>query len=329
MFDPVRTHMARIRQASRRGPLAVAMVAAALVAVPAAAQTPNDLDQLRQRALELVNAARQQHGLSPLRLGDTLNEAAQRHADDMFKRNYYAHASPEGNDVQDRYIAAGGSRWRLVAENIARCAGCRPPATAGTVEQLQQGWMNSPHHRENILREGLDRFGYGLVNDREQGLYGVQTFAGPGTPRGSAPDETPEVLAEDEVLPRMAELINSARKAKGAPPLQPSSALSEAAVAMMPPKSSDGIDLTGGDAFDNLPADPRRSFRSIGVIAGACGGCGRGPTVADLRAFRRQWLDNPQYQQRLLDPDRTDLGFALQVDGRGRKVALAVLGTRR
>ncbi|PZA11392.1 hypothetical protein DNX69_19105 [Rhodopseudomonas palustris] len=329
MLDPIRAQLCRVCSASAGGWLALAAVAATLIAAPASAEAPEDIDQLRQRALELVNAARQQHGLSPLQLGEALNDAAQRHADDMFKRNYYSHNSPEGNDVQDRYIAAGGSRWRLVAENIARCAGCRPPATTGTVEQLQQGWMNSPHHRENILREGLDRFGYGLVDDGEQGLYGVQTFAGAGTPRGSSPDDKPQVLAEDQVLPRMTDLINRARKAKGAGPLQPSRALTEVATAMMPPESSDGIELKDGDAFQNLPADQRRSFRSIGVIAEACGGCGAEATAADLRAFRRQWLDNPQYQQRLLDPELTYLGFALQVDGRGRKVALAVLGKHR
>src|SRR5688500_2604033 len=91
---------------------------------PARAETPDNLQALRHRALELVNQARAGHGLSRLELGGNLDEAAQSHARDMLRRGYYSHTSPEGENVQDRYVAAGGSRWELAAENIARCEGC-------------------------------------------------------------------------------------------------------------------------------------------------------------------------------------------------------------
>lgn len=53
-----------------------------------------DLAKLRQKALELVNKERRDRDLQPLTLGPALNEAAQRHAEDMLARNYYAHVSP-------------------------------------------------------------------------------------------------------------------------------------------------------------------------------------------------------------------------------------------
>src|SRR3712207_4473522 len=84
-------------------------VALCVWATAAGAQAPDNLDALRQRALELVNRARAEHGLSRLELERNLDEAAQSHAQDMLRRSYFAHSSPEGGTVQDRYIAAGGS----------------------------------------------------------------------------------------------------------------------------------------------------------------------------------------------------------------------------
>ena len=129
----------------------------------AQAQQVGDLERLRQRALELVNQVRSEHDLPPLELGDILNEAAQAHAEDMLARDYYGHVSPDGENVMDRYQEAGGDRWRLVLENIAQCQGCPTPPTAERVEAFQEGWMESPGHRENILSRGLDRFGFGIA----------------------------------------------------------------------------------------------------------------------------------------------------------------------
>src|SRR3954453_20453274 len=107
-----------------------ALIAAAFLvaAGPALAQTADDIPVIRGRALELVNGTRQEHGLPPLALQQQLNTAAQAHADDMLARHYYGHASPEGRTAADRYVLAGGSKWRLIAENIANCSGCPPPA---------------------------------------------------------------------------------------------------------------------------------------------------------------------------------------------------------
>ena len=92
---------------------------------PAIAAETGDLERLRSEALELVNEDGAEYGLEPLELTESLNEAAQNHAEDMIEREYYAHVSPEGEAVQDRYIEQGGSRWRLVAGNIARCTAVR------------------------------------------------------------------------------------------------------------------------------------------------------------------------------------------------------------
>lgn len=310
--------------------VAAGVFAFLIVAASAHAAESGGIEGWRRLALALVNDARQAHGRSPLALGPALNEAAQAHAEDMLRRRYYSHTSPEGDDVQDRYVAAGGSRWRLVEENIARCAGCRPPITLETIKQLQEGWMNSPHHRENILREGLNKFGYGIVVDAEQGLYAVQTFAGPGTPRSASEDDAAKTLSDDEVAMQAARLINRVREKAGLRDLDISPALTQAARNLLPDPASEDVSLKPeGNLFEAVPAEARGRWRALSVVAGACGGCGTEPTDADLRFFRQQWLENPQYRARLLDPDLTSVGFTLQANGAGRKVAALVLGTAR
>lgn len=295
----------------------------------ARAQAPDHLEALRQQALELVNRARAEHGLSRLELGPALDKAAQSHAQDMLRRSYFSHTSPEGGTVQDRYVAAGGSRWELVAENIAKCDGCAPPVMPATVEWLQDGWMNSPEHRENILRKGLTRFGFGIATEAGKGLYAVQTFAGPGTPRGAGRDEAQaRPLSRQDIAARAVELVNEVRRKAGIGDLRASPALAEAARNLLPDPNSDAASLDiGGNLFEALPEGERGKWRSLSVVSGACGGCGADPTEADIRFFRDQWLDNPKYKQQLLDPNATAMGFAMQANGSGRKDAVLVLGS--
>ncbi|MFC4170929.1 CAP domain-containing protein [Microvirga sp. GCM10011540] len=289
-----------------------------------------DLERLRQRALELVNQERRDQGLETLTLGASLNEAAQKHAEDMLARNYYSHVSPEGDTVRDRYTAAGGSRWKVAAENIARCQGCDSPPTVSRVEELHQGWMNSPEHRENILRRGLDTFGFGIVVGDDRTLYAVQTFAGAGTSRDQQPQEDMSALAPDRQNALAVQEINKAREAQGVPALETDPALAQAAANLLPEQDLASFEASRLDnLMQALPDDARTDWSSLGVIVGSCGGCGTVPNAADIRSFVDQWLDQPEYRDRLLDPRFTDAGFIVRADGDGLKRALLVLGQRR
>lgn len=299
----------------------------ASAALPCRAQTADDIAVIQARALELVNQSREEHGLPPLALEDKLNAAAQSHADDMFKRRYYGHASPEGRTAADRYVLAGGSKWRLIAENIANCSGCRPPARVGVLRRLHASWLESPGHRRNILREGITHFGFGMVVDAERRLYAVQTFAGPGRPRRLQPDETPAPLSAEEQARQVLQRFNQAREQAGGPPLEFSPALTGAARTILPDHDLEDFDLASkNDLLDTLPPAERRRWRSITVFSADCGACGTVPTAADVRFFAQQWLDDPSYRQTLLDARVTHVGFAIASNGDGMKVALAVLG---
>jgi uncharacterized protein YkwD len=282
-------------------------------------------DELRQLALELVNESRKEQGLPPLSLEDELTTAAQAHAEDMLRRGYFAHQSPDGGTLMDRYRAAGGSAGKLVAENIAECRNCAPEPKQ--IEAFHRGWMESPGHRANILSPGVDRFGFGLAALGGR-LAAVQTFAGAGASRGMAQGEPLQVLDAAGQLAAALELVNGAREGAGRAPLRASRALSDALL-----EAADASGMAQSELnlpplsalLSSLPQDQRSRFGSAAILAGQCAGCGEKPTAADLRFFVERWLADPEYRSTLLDPRWSELGLVVQTDGEGSKRALAIL----
>lgn len=286
------------------------------------------LQDLRDQALSLVNEARRKHALGTFDSSETLNKAAQEHAEDMLDRGYYSHVSPEGETVEDRYRDHGGSRWQRVAENIASCEGCETPPTRERIARFHDGWMRSPGHRENILMEGLESFGFGIAGSKGR-VYAVQTFAGPGTPPDLASGEEPVVLSPDEQIQRAVQAVNHARERENLGPLVLSEVLSEVANKLLPEDgAADDLIDAPDDPFTLLPGGHASSWRRLQILAAACGGCGTQPTAADIRYFANQWSKNPEGDRAVLQGDVSHMGFAMQADGTGRKTAVAVLGQR-
>ena len=288
------------------------------LAAAAASAQPEDLDAL---ALSLVNEARAEQGLPALESSRRLAAVAEGHAEDMLERDYYAHVSPEGADARDRFVDAGGGRWRVVAENLARCEGCETPPGAERVRGFQSGWMQSPGHRENILAEGLDRFGFGLASE-DGATFAVQMFAGPGTPPGAASGEAPERVSPEQAGTEALEAVLAARAEAGLPPLEASEALDAAARAAAERATpvEEGLELPE-DPFGLLP-EGAEGWTGLAVSAETCGGCGAHPARGDAAHFA----------ERLAAQDGasefTHFGFALDADGSGRKTAVAVYGRR-
>ena len=122
-----------------------------------------DLNQVRAEMLARVNEARKKAGVAPLRANARLDQAAQRHAEDMLARGYFAHQSPEGKTVRERARAAGYD-WRNIGENIAE--------GQFSVAEVMDTWMHSPGHRRNILDPDFKELGVGLALGRN-GNYRV------------------------------------------------------------------------------------------------------------------------------------------------------------
>ena len=132
-----------------------------------------DLAQARTDMLARVNAERAKEAGPPLRLDPRLNEAAQRHAEDMLLHSYYNHFSPAGTTPGDR-VRKSGYVPHLVAENIAR--------GPFTVDEAVDNWMLSREHRANLLHPAFRDFGAGIAVGRNSVGYTViwvQDFGAP------------------------------------------------------------------------------------------------------------------------------------------------------
>ncbi len=117
--------------------------------------------------LRLVNEERTLRGLPELVMDETLREIARQHSVDMFQRGYFGHQDPEGNTPFDR-LQAGGASFIIAGENIA---------IAPTISIAHKGLMDSPGHRENILRPQFGRIGIGAARGGRYGIMFTQKFA--------------------------------------------------------------------------------------------------------------------------------------------------------
>jgi len=139
-----------------------------------------DVAAVRRAVLDRVNAERRAargRPIPPLTADPRLDQAATRHAQDMLARGYFAHASPEGKTVRQRAEAAL-YKWRAIGENIAE--------GQLSVEEVMKSWMESPHHRENILSRDFTQMGLGLaMGEGPKGfrVVWVQTFGRPAEDR--------------------------------------------------------------------------------------------------------------------------------------------------
>lgn len=297
------------------------LLALMLLPTAASAQTVDNLQILRERSLALVNEERRAEGLGELELEEELNEAALVHARNMLDRDFFAHTSPEGGTVLDRYLAAGGDEGRVVRENLSTCDGCRSMPDMPAVEEMHEGWMNSPGHRANILADGLTDFGFAVVQDGEGNRYGVQTFAGPGAPRGEAPDGSVKAIGPEAQTQLAAEIINDLRS--GSPPVEPDDRLRRHVEAKLPSGDLKNFSLADIGLLKDLPADvPWLSYQ---VLYAECGGCGEEPTNADVHYFFETWSDRDRSRAILTDAALTSIGFVIVADGQGRKIAALLL----
>lgn len=121
---------------------------------------------LEAELLRLVNRERTQRGLQALQADTELTKVARAHSDDMFKRGYFSHYTPEGLDPFDR-MKNDDVHFLTGGENIA---------ITQTLTMAHTGLMNSPGHRANILNPAFGRLGIGILDGGIHGLMITQAF---------------------------------------------------------------------------------------------------------------------------------------------------------
>ena len=136
----------------------------AAVALPP--MTPDNSAQ-EWEVLRQVNLRRDEEGLQPLTMIEPLQNAMDIRAEELLIR--YDHERPDGSSCFTVLEEVGLTSLQPTGENIA--------AGYPTAAAVMDGWMNSPGHRANILKQNATHVGVGYdFTSGGYGSYWVQMF---------------------------------------------------------------------------------------------------------------------------------------------------------
>lgn len=125
----------------------------------------------------LANQEREKAGLAPLALNAQLSEAAKIKANHMVANNYWDHYAPDGTTPWS-FINASGYEYKTAGENLAKGFSYSSDVVAG--------WMNSPTHKANVLKNSYIDVGYAVLDGTVLGEETTLVVAMYGTPKSSA-----------------------------------------------------------------------------------------------------------------------------------------------
>lgn len=140
--------------------------------------------------VDLANEDRADEELPPLVINPKLEEAARQKAQDMAQKGYFAHISPDGTTPW-KWISGVGYSFAYAGENLA----------VGFFEStdVNEAWLNSPTHRQNIMNGKFKEIGIATAEGYYQGVqttFVVQMFGTPlaiATPPVTVPTTPPVV----------------------------------------------------------------------------------------------------------------------------------------
>lgn len=124
--------------------------------------------------VNLTNKNRLAANVGELKVSPVLENAAQMKADDMAKRGYFAHNTPEG-ETPWYWFKKAGYEYKYAGENLA--------VNFTKSEEVERAWVNSRSHFLNIINPKFEEIGIatstGIYKGKEA-VFVVQLF---GTPR--------------------------------------------------------------------------------------------------------------------------------------------------
>lgn len=126
---------------------------------------PITIEEKRTIILNMINAIRHTNGLQPFTPSTQLETSAQNYADRMVRDGFFAHITPDGQNVQERIDATGFTDKSYRQECL-----CFPGYALGenlakgqkTAEEAVNDWMKSPEHKAAILNPRYTHTGIGL-----------------------------------------------------------------------------------------------------------------------------------------------------------------------
>jgi len=115
---------------------------------------------------ELINKERTERGVNELAWDEEIAQVARVHGQGMWEGKYFGHISLDGKDIGDR-LDNEEINYFIAGENLAMA----PSSSTAHI-----GLMNSEGHRSNILEQGFEKAGVGVVSNGVYGKMFVQVF---------------------------------------------------------------------------------------------------------------------------------------------------------
>ncbi len=109
--------------------------------------------------VSIINNFRFKNGKKQLIINSTLSNIAKYRSQDMLKRNYFSHTTPEGKNIFI-ILNENGYNWQAAGENIFRCN----PISNGDANAIFNVWMSSTTHKNNMLSENFTQVGVSIID---------------------------------------------------------------------------------------------------------------------------------------------------------------------
>ncbi len=147
--------------------------------------------------LDATNAQRQKVGKTNLVINPRLQQAAQNKAQDMIRRDYWSHKTPEGSDPWI-FVDNENYQYSKAGENLAY--------GFDDSTSVILGWMRSASHRQNLLDNDFTEVGFGVASSGNFNTSGASTvvvalYAKPLPPtNGTTSNKKTNILGESKTI---------------------------------------------------------------------------------------------------------------------------------
>lgn len=126
----------------------------------------DDLSSIEEQMVNLINKARKNNNVDPLKTDNELTRVARMKSQDMVKNDYFSHYSPTYGSPFDM-LNKFGIEYLQAGENIAGNS---------SAEAAHKELMNSTGHRRNILNPQYTHVGVGAKSSDKYGYVFTQLF---------------------------------------------------------------------------------------------------------------------------------------------------------
>lgn len=163
---------------------------------PSSFLTEETREHIERAVLDATNRQRMRRGLQPVVWEGGLADIARGYSRQLVGQYRLEHQDASGMGPSERVAQQHRRLVGLVGENLAAFSGDWPGDPKDLADELVKGWMQSPGHRRNLLRQDYTHLGVGLWTEGPE-LRATQLFA---SVQVYLADDLPQRLQRGEIL---------------------------------------------------------------------------------------------------------------------------------